>query len=229
MVGISVRWLLILLLLVGSQVSQAADSPPQSMLVIDPPMLNLGEVDGAKPIEASLLIRNISEQPVFIANLSSSCGCTNLRTEAMTLPAGGFTPLHVTIDLFAKQGKIAKQVTVTDAFGGTSSAKILFTVRPNPHTTISNRSLFEGKCARCHFDPAKGLQQGKALYQALCTMCHGTNGSGAYAPKLRGLNANRLTSTITNGAGRPAMPAFAQQHGGPLSNAQIKALVNWLR
>jgi len=226
--GVKIRWLLILLLMGWSQAIQASGISNDSMLVIDPATLDLGEVDGSKPIEASMLIRNESDQPMMIANLNSSCGCTSVRAEAMTLPAGGFTRLDVTIDPFAKEGDIAKIVTVTDIFGGQSSAKIVFHLRKNPHNMRSNRSLFDGKCARCHYTPAQGLDQGKTLYQVICAMCHGDNGAGAYAPKLRGLNADRLTTTITNGAGTPAMPAFAKKHGGPLSQAQIKVLVEWL-
>ncbi len=232
MVGVSLRgfFLLVLVLLAGcTQAAKASSSLADPVLIIDPAELDLGEVDGSKPIKATLLIRNVSDQPAMIAKLASSCGCTDLRAEAMALPAGGFTQLHVTIDPFAKQGKVVKQVTVTDGFGGQSSARIVLRVRPNLHAMTGNRSLFDGKCAKCHFDPAKGLHQGKALYRAVCAMCHGTNGNGGYAPKLRGLPAGTLAATITHGAGTPAMPAFAQQAGGPLTRAQINALVHWLR
>jgi len=202
---------------------------PQALLVIDPAELDLGESDGAAPIQTSLLIRNVGDQPAMIAKLSSSCGCTDLRADAMALPAGGFTRLHVTIDPFAKQGEITKKVTVTDAFGGQSSALIRLTVRADPHAMGSSRSLFDGSCASCHFKPAQGLRQGKALYAAVCAMCHGNDGSGGYAPTLRGLHPFTLTAMITHGAGSPAMPAFAQQYGGPLTKAQIEALVAWLR
>ncbi|MDX8412682.1 MAG: c-type cytochrome [Mariprofundales bacterium] len=222
-----VHLFVLVLLLLAPYVSQAAETEP--LLVIDPAEIDLGEYDGASPIQASLLIRNVSDQPAMIAKLSSSCGCTELRADAMALPAGGFTRLHLTIDPFAKQGEITKKVTVTDPFGGHSSAVIRFTVQSDPHAMGSSRSLFDGSCASCHFKPAQGLQQGKALYAAVCAMCHGNDGSGGYAPKLRGLHASTLTTMITHGTGSPAMPAFAQQHGGPLTTAQIQALVDWLR
>jgi len=220
--------LTMLSLLAAPCVSQAVAPLAPPLLVIDPAQLDLGEYDGASPIHAALLIRNVGDQPMMIGKLSSSCGCTELRADAMALPAGGFTRLHVTIDPFAKQGEITKKVTVTDAFGAQSSAMIHFTVRANPHAMASSRSLFDGSCAKCHFTPAQGLHQGKALYAAVCAMCHGSNGNGAYAPKLRGLNRATLLTIISYGAGKPAMPAFAQQHGGPLTKGQINALVDWL-
>lgn len=209
--------------------SGAADAPPRSrILLIDPPLLDLGTVEGRAPIETMLLLRNLSEAPAAIARLSSSCGCTELRAEAMVLPPGGFTPLHVTIDPFAKQGMVRKQITAYDSEGGVARATILLRVRNPEHSGMEGRSIFQGKCGRCHAQPAAGLRAGAAIYRAVCSMCHGANGSGGYAPPIAGLPRSVLLQTLRHGTGSAAMPPFARSHGGPLTDGQIRALVRWL-
>ncbi len=212
----------------------AESAPPRvdhhtpSPLIIDPANLDLGTVKGDAPIHATLLIRNMSGQAVAISKLTSSCGCTDLQAEDMVLPAGGFTPLHVTIDPFAKQGKVVKTLTVYDSLGGRSSATISMRVHQAPHANTSGRSILKGACARCHALPAKGIHQGKALYRAVCAMCHGARAEGGYAPPLLDIPRKRLATIIAHGAGTPAMPAFAREQGGPLTRKQISALVHWL-
>ncbi|MDQ6965228.1 MAG: c-type cytochrome [Mariprofundales bacterium] len=222
--------IVMLLLLSGCQHGSHTIALPERTLVIDPAELDLGDSDGSSSLRASLLIRNVSDQPVVIAKLSSSCGCTELRADSMALPAGGFTQLHVTIDPFGKDGDIVKRVTVSDPLGGESHATIRFHVSASPHAGVEQgRSLFDGSCAACHSMPAEGVHDGAEIYRAVCAMCHGSGGGGGYAPKLRGLDSATLKSIITHGAGKASMPPFAQQYGGPLSREQIRALVAWLR
>ncbi|MDX8409040.1 MAG: c-type cytochrome [Mariprofundales bacterium] len=229
------RILLFTLLLSGCQQDKTktlapADAAPatSTTLYLDPPQLDLGEVDGSKPIQATLLLRNISDQATMVGSVQSSCGCTNVHLETALLPPQGFSPLHVTIDPFAKRGKVDKLVTITDQSGAITRSTITMQVRPSPHAMGKGKSLFAGKCAACHATPARGLRQGKALYDAVCAMCHGSNGRGGYAPTIRDKSADTLSAIITHGAGNPAMPAFGRKHGGPLSTAQIRALTSWL-
>ncbi|MDQ6951279.1 MAG: c-type cytochrome [Mariprofundales bacterium] len=247
------------LLLTGCQQDRTkalvpADAVPatSTTLYLDPPQLDLGEVDGSKPIQATLLLRNISDHATMVGSVQSSCGCTNARLESTLLPPQGFSPLHVTIDPFAKRGEVHKLVTITDQTGAVTRSTITMRVRPSTHAmgidpmgldpgahamgidpigahAMGKReSLFAGKCAKCHAAPARGLRQGKAIYRAVCIMCHGKNGKGGYAPALKGKRSDALFAIITHGAGNPAMPAFAREHGGPLSPAQIRALTSWL-
>ena len=227
--------LLFALLLTGCQLNRTkplapADAAPatSTVLYLDPPQLDLGEVDGSKPIQVTLLLRNLGDQATMVGSVQSSCGCTNLQLESSLLPPRGFSPLHVTIDPFAKRGVIHKLVTITDQSGAITRSTITMRVRPSPHAGGKGKSLFAGKCAKCHAAPAHGLRQGRALYDAVCAMCHGSNGRGGYAPELAGKHRETLSTIITHGAGNPAMPAFAREYGGPLSPAQIHALVSWL-
>jgi mono/diheme cytochrome c family protein len=74
-------------------------------------------------------------------------------------------------------------------------------------------------------------QTGEALWQGICQGCHmpnaqGATGAGAY-PRLAGNPrlASNLYPTMMVLNGQRAMPSF----GGALSDAQIAAVVNYLR
>jgi mono/diheme cytochrome c family protein len=145
------------------------------------------------------------------------------------LAPGAFTLLHVTVDTFAKRGRISKQVWVTDDRGHTATAVLRLTVRPKPHMRIAGRSIFDARCASCHAAPAAGQHEGAKIYAAVCAMCHGADARGAYAPSLRGWHdAAALARRIGDGAGNQYMPGFAKRHGGPLDAAQLRTLSHWL-
>ncbi len=79
---------------------------------------------------------------------------------------------------------------------------------------------------------------GAALYARMCALCHGKNGEGYAAPGSVALaNPDFLaiaddTYLFENTArGRPGtrMSAWAQSHGGPLSDDEIRAIVGYIR
>lgn len=198
-------------------------------LVFDPVELDMGTVLEGEKATATLLIRNNGKEFTQIVKVESSCGCTTTEPETRMLAGGTFTPLHVEVDTFGKTGDIRKSITMTDQDGVQTVAWLTFHVKENPHAMGENRSIFDGKCAACHVEPARGKVVGSEIYTAVCVMCHGVNAKGAYAPSLRELDdAAMLTGLISNGTGSPHMPAFAKGKGGPLSDMQISALVNWI-
>ena len=81
----------------------------------------------------------------------------------------------------------------------------------------------------------ESILRGRALYVDNCTSCHGTRGEGGVGSVL---NSKTLLETATDEvlfatitAGRPGttMPAWGQQHGGPLTNEDIADMVNFIR
>ncbi len=200
-----------------------------SPLVFEPPEVDFGVVREGETAEGWLRIRNSGERMAQIAAIETSCGCTSAEPEARLLAPGAFTRLHVRIDAFAKRGEVQKRVELVDGDGRRSRALIRLRVLPSRHpSALAGRSLFAGECARCHAAPARGLRDGAALYRAVCAMCHGREGEGAYAPRIAGMDAAALRALIANGTGKNAMPAFARARGGPLDDAQIAALAEWL-
>ena len=200
-----------------------------SELVFEPPVVDLGTLKEGDDVVAYLRVRNAGNSMQQIADLQASCGCTEVKPEESLLMPGGFTRISVKVDTFAKQDAIKKWVLLTDGEGKTSKAWINFTVRPNPHMGDTTRSIFDGKCAACHFEPAEHKVAGRDIYAAVCAMCHGEKASGGVAPALTGIgDVNVLSTLIAHGTGSQHMPGFAKKEGGPLSEKQISALSRWL-
>ncbi len=200
-----------------------------SALVFEPPHVDMGAVKEGEEAVVYLRVRNSGDSMQQIADVQTSCGCSVAEPEERLLMPGGFTRIKVVIDTFAKLDDVKKWVQLTDGEGKTSKAWLTLTVRPNPHMGDNKRSIFDGKCAACHFDTAKGKSKGPEIYTAVCSMCHGASAKGAVAPALRHHdNADILASLIANGTGSQHMPGFAQAMGGPLSKGQISALSEWL-
>ena len=198
-------------------------------LVFDPKELDMGEVFEGEKTKAVLLIRNNSDSILQIAKIESSCGCTAAEPESWMLAAGEFTPLHIVVDTFGKLGDVRKSITLTDGQGRETTAWLTLHVKKSAHAMVTNRSIFDGECASCHFDAAQGKTTGKAIYDAVCVMCHGVDGAGGYAPKLRGqYHKETFIHLLANGTGTQHMPAFAKKKGGPLDDKQISALTEWM-
>ncbi|MDX8391569.1 MAG: DUF1573 domain-containing protein [Mariprofundaceae bacterium] len=235
----SLSWLMFvgLLLAIAACVQKPAENIPQKAtaaapvavpFVIQPANLDLGEVEEGVDAHATLFVRNTGWEVLYIADVQSPCGCTVSDLGSREVPPGGFTTLKVRIDTTAKGGAVKKKVTVSDRFGRSADAWLSIRVRENPHASdMQGRGIFDGKCAACHVAPAKGKNSGADIYAAVCVMCHGDNGVGAYAPKLRGLDADNIESVLEHGISRQ-MPAFAAKEGGPLTIKQLIEVARWL-
>jgi len=108
-------------------------------------------------------------------------------------------------------------------------------VEPGAHPRVTGQSLLMGDCASCHAAPAEG-KSGEELYGVVCGMCHGASAEGAaHGPSLRSSDylASRddeeLWEAIAYGTSNPGMPGFSELMGGPLSDRQIRSLVELLR
>ncbi len=83
----------------------------------------------------------------------------------------------------------------------------------------------------------RAVAQGRELYAENCAMCHGAEGQGV--PKIGSvLNSKDLLTAMDDTAlhdvtrdGRPntSMPAFGEEHGGPLNEHQIDQLTAFMR
>ncbi len=104
---------------------------------------------------------------------------------------------------------------------------------------------------------ARAIEQGAALFEAQCSRCHGTQGTGIaglcpplndrhfFDDRLKEVNwsgtledyivatasSGRLVSTrpqIFPGQGTPAMPSFSERYGGPLREDQIRNIATFI-
>jgi cytochrome c oxidase cbb3-type subunit 3 len=82
--------------------------------------------------------------------------------------------------------------------------------------------------------PEQGqLEQGARLFADNCAVCHGANGEGRVGatlakdwPSIR--PDLEVRATIENGISGSPMPAWGQKNGGPLTDAEIDALVAYI-
>jgi mono/diheme cytochrome c family protein len=77
------------------------------------------------------------------------------------------------------------------------------------------------------------LEQGAHLYADNCAVCHGMSGEGRVGatlakdwPSIR--PDLEVRATIENGISGSPMPAWSQKNGGPLTDEEINALVNYI-
>jgi mono/diheme cytochrome c family protein len=195
----------------------------------------------------SFSLTNISQEPVTIVNVHTSCGCTTAQLPPMpwTLKPGEYGTIHVNLNLASKGGTVIKSVSVASTLG-TKQLLVRTTILPLPSTTAmapgsreqnmmlsraDHQAVFKGDCASCHAEPAKGLA-GKELYTAVCGICHDASHRASAVPDLhvakQERNADFWRNWITNGKVGSMMPAFALPAGGILTDEQITSLVEYL-
>lgn len=201
-------------------------------------------------------LTNTSPSEVSITSVRTSCGCTvaKLPSTPWVIAPGQGGPIEVSVNLAGKSGTITKSVTVESSagtksllvtvnIGGTPGA--LPSAAPHPvmgdaerlknmQLALADRQvMFKNQdCTKCHSEPAKGLADGRQLYSAVCAVCHESPIRAAMVPDLRTLkhptDADYWRNWITFGRAGSMMPAFAQSEGGPLSDTQVDALVNYV-
>lgn len=189
---------------------------------------------------------NTTDTPIVIKNVRTSCGCTaaNLPTLPYTVAPGTNVPIGVTMDLRGKRGAITKIVAIETATG-VKNLLVKGTI-PEPADGVGNmgnrsrnlqiaaadrQAVFRGDCASCHVIPTAG-KTGKQLYAAACGICHEAEHRASMVPDLKiakeGRNEAFWEHWVKHGKPNTLMPAFSQAEGGPLSDDQIKSLVEYL-
>jgi mono/diheme cytochrome c family protein len=186
---------------------------------------------------------NAAPGPVVIESVRTSCGCTVAKVPALpwTVPPGGDGEFSVALDARGKRGTVTKSVFVNTSMGvkpltvraiiDSSSGGMDDRVR-NMQIALADRgAIFRGECATCHVKPAVG-KMGVPLYLAACGICHDSHNRASMVPDLRRLphptDRDHWIRWISFGRHGSLMPAFAQAEGGPLTEAQIDSLADYL-
>lgn len=95
-----------------------------------------------------------------------------------------------------------------------------------------------GGCQRTSSPTPEPAPDGATLYAKMCALCHGDRGQGYAAPGSTALNNPDFLAVASDeylfqniARGRPGtrMSAWGSAHGGPLSDAQVQALVAFIR
>jgi mono/diheme cytochrome c family protein len=181
-----------------------------------------------------------------------------LPTTPYKLQPGSNVSISVSMDLRGKFGQVTKTVNVDSTAGfkallvkanipqvpavatagphiatsapGVSSA--MMDRAKNIQNALADRqAVFKGDCAKCHLEKGKG-KMGAELYAASCGICHEAEHRAAMVPDLKVARTQRDLSFwqqwIMEGKPGTLMPAFAQAHGGPLTQEQIDSLTMYL-
>lgn len=189
---------------------------------------------------------NVSSSDVTITHVQTSCGCTTPRLPQLPwkVAAGRHGEIPVVMNMSGRSGTIFKTVTVnTDKGWKMLTVKTTMQAASPTAMTANERlrnqqlvladrqAVFKGDCARCHVEPVIGIM-GKDLFTAACGICHEAEHRAEMVPDLNALNhatsAEYWKHWITHGKVGSLMPAFAHAQGGPLSEAQIASLVDYL-
>ncbi len=204
-------------------------------------------VNASQPVaELAFNFTNVSSGEVSINHVGTSCGCTvpRLPTLPWKIPAGAHAVLPVAMSVAGKSGMVFKTLTLNTDKGWKMLSVKTTILPPTPAQIAANdrsknqmlakadrQAVFKGECASCHVEKAIG-KVGKDLYDAACGICHESTHRATMVTDLHSLknetNAEYWKTWIDNGKEASLMPAFAQRHGGPLSDQQIASLVDYL-
>lgn len=193
-------------------------------------------------------VTNISPAAVTIDSLRPSCGCTvaQMPAKPWRLAPGEWGRIQVTSDLRGKHGTVNKFVLV-ESSAGFKLLRTRITIPPSADRSaaadqraadqqtaaMDRQAVFQGDCARCHVPPA-AEQNGAALYEAACGICHEVPNRATMVPDLSTVTApataRREYWRRWTAAGRAGtlMPAFSRSASGPLTDKQIGALADYL-
>ncbi|HAV64132.1 MAG TPA: hypothetical protein DCY13_17415 [Verrucomicrobiales bacterium] len=195
-------------------------------------------------LDFTFAVTNVSAEPVVVSAVRTSCGCTtaNLPPMPWTLAAGDHGSFGIKMDLRGKTGSITKSVMIATDKGN----KTIYVrgILPDPSTMTEDQrqrnlalaradrqAVFKGECASCHAAPSAGKSGGE-LYTAACSICHDSTHRNEMVPDLNIAREVRdfeyWKRWIAHGKEGTLMPAFAQEAGGPLNDAQVVSLAHWL-
>ena len=231
--------LLPLLSFVPAGARAAEPARPPHPLVWDAMEKTVTPKPGDGAVEFEFTVTNRSADKVTIAELLPSCGCTttDMPAKPWVLAPGASGSFRATVDISGKHGKFSKVIHVNSS-AGVQMLGLVVNLPDDPEhnrrqgnqaAALANRqAVFKGDCASCHVAPTVG-KTGDELFHAACGICHAASPRAAMVPDLMVAAAPRdeayWRKWIAEGREGSLMPAFAQKHGGPLTEAQIESLI----
>lgn len=187
----------------------------------------------------SFVVTNISQAEITINNVRTSCGCTVAKLPMLPwkLAPGAHGEMGVRLDIRGKQGKFSKYVSIDSTEGlkwlvVNASIEAPDRRQMNQMLALADRqAIFRSDCASCHVQPAVA-KHGQELFAAACGICHEAEHRASMVPDLKALtkptDADYWRMWITKGQPGTLMPAFSKNEGGPLDDAQVNSLVEYL-
>ena len=78
---------------------------------VEPRTLDFGTVPEGKRVTGTVRVVNLSDKPLYVSHVATSCGCTSTGKLSL-VPAHGSAPLAVTFDSSGRPGAIEKEVSI---------------------------------------------------------------------------------------------------------------------
>ncbi len=144
---------------------------------------------------------------------------------------GGQGELKATVNLKGKRGRIVKtiQVQTNDPERPVVVLKLYATVKDPYHSQkFPADEIFHSPCRRCHIDRGMG-KRGGPLFWADCLPCHQRGKTGPPVETMKKRPEEELYKAIQMGVPGTMMPGFSLYAGGPLTDADIKSLVEYIK
>lgn len=203
---------------------------------------DFGSIKQGDVVKHIFIIKNTGTDTLKISNTQASCGCTTTMVDNKEIPPGGEGKLQATFNSAGKMNHIVKTIYIysNDITTPNKTVQITADIQTAPASvhagTMSSMvhldGIFEGDCATCHADKGRGLT-GKALYEADCTVCHGSKQDGKPGPDLRSpamlkYQVSDYVKIVSGGLDGKMMPAFSKANHGPLSDAEIQSVAEYL-
>lgn len=243
------RYVFFALMLLGvfgeSEVSTMAAEP----LVWELPSQFYTAKPGDVTAHLTYKVTNVSSNEVVIDDVRTSCGCTTaeLPSKPWHLAPKETNKMEVLVDLRGKVGKLFKTITV-DSATAAKTLTVMVDIPPEAATSrmpaemanrlfgqqlgaLDHQAVFKKDCVKCHLTPTFG-KMGENLYQAACGICHEAKNRATMVPDLHALKTpvddDYWNNWVSHGKAGTLMPGFAAAEGGPLNDAQIASLVDYL-
>ena len=234
------RFLLLFAVMVTRAFAAETPAPASHPLSWDAMEKNVEVKPGDDAAAFTFSVTNQSAARVEIAEIRPSCGCTvaEMPSTPWILEPGAKGSFNAVVDIRGKQGKFSKSLYVSST-GGAQMLTVTVNIPDSPDAARERnrqmaahdrQAVFRGECASCHVAPTVG-KMGEQLFQAACAICHLANPRASMVPDLlvarEPRDAAYWKKWIAEGKESSLMPAFAQAHHGPLTDAQITSLVEF--
>lgn len=219
---------------------------PLEALTWDGTKKDFNPVPGQATADFIFGVTNNTDSPIVIDHVQTSCGCTvaKLPSQPWTIAPQAGGNISASVNLAGKSGTFYKTLTVFNTNPAWTKTLTLMVAMPAAGLSpvmereknqllakADPQAVFKGDCAKCHADPVHN-SMGKELYVKACGICHEAHSRATMVPDLRALNHPADLAfwklIIANGKPTTAMPAFSNEHGGPLTQEQIDSLAELL-
>lgn len=138
--------------------------------------------------------------------------------------------INVSVDIRGRTGYISKtvQVYANDPITPVTTLSLKISVKDQLHMDqYKAAEIFSEKCRECHADQGIG-KSGWDLFRADCFMCHNAGKNTSLSTMSKKPRAELLKS-IREGVDNTLMPGFDLKNGGPLSDTEIKSLIDLIK